>query len=437
MCNQRKLCDNNCELCFNRSFASHPKSEFWSDSNKKTPRQVFKSSKNKVFFDCNICNHTFESNLNNINNGKWCNFCSNKLLCNDNNCKICFNRSFASHPKSMFWSNLNKELPRKVFKSSGNKYMFHCDKCNHIFTIQLDSINKGRQWCSFCANQKLCEEENCVKCFNNSFSSHPKSEFWSDLNKEIPREVFKSSGKKYLFNCDKCSHQFESSLGYVNQGKWCSYCSNKLLCNDNDCDICFNKSFASHPKSNFWSGLNKELPRGVFKNSGNKYFFDCDKCNHQFKSSLGNINTGTWYPKCVNKTELIIYNYLLELHTGIDREVTFNWCLKKRFDFIIHHLHLIIELDGCGHFQQVSNWQPHEETRKNDIFKMKCAFDNKFSIIRIQQDFVFADKLDWKTMLNNYIKCYEKPTVIFIGDAKYHQHIIETDFTENIIIHLI
>lgn len=176
---------------------------------------------------------------------------------------------------------------------------------------------------------------------------------------------------------------------------------------------------------------------GVLKNSHVKYLFNCDKCAHQFKSSLDKINLGRWCPKCVNKTELIIYNYLYEFCTKVNREVTFTWCLRKRFDFVIPHLHLIIELDGPSYFQQVSNWGSHEKTRVNDVYKMKCAFNNGYSIIRIQQEFVFKDKLDWKTMLNSYIKSYENPTIIFIGDTRYHQHIIDVNFTENTITHLI
>jgi very-short-patch-repair endonuclease len=100
------------------------------------------------------------------------------------------------------------------------------------------------------------------------------------------------------------------------------------------------------------------------------------------------------------------------------------------------NLNLIIELDGGSHFQQVSNWQSHNTTRENDIYKMKCAYDNGFSIIRIQQEFVFKNKLDWKTMLNLYINTYEKPTIIFIGDSRFQQHIIDSNFTNNIITHL-
>ena len=36
--------------------------------------------------------------------------------------------------------------------------------------------------------------------FERSFASHTKSKFWSELNDLKPHEVYKCSGKKYLFN---------------------------------------------------------------------------------------------------------------------------------------------------------------------------------------------------------------------------------------------
>ena len=75
---------------------------------------------------------------------------------------IPFERSFASHEKSKYWSSRNTEKPENVFKSSHKKYWFECD-CGHTFDSQLDSINKG-SWCPYCANQKLCNEKSCLSC---------------------------------------------------------------------------------------------------------------------------------------------------------------------------------------------------------------------------------------------------------------------------------
>jgi hypothetical protein len=85
--------------------------------------------------------------------------------------------------------------------------------------------------------------------FERSFASHPRANCWSDKNEENPRNVFKSSGKKIWFDCDKCCHDFDKSLANVTNGggHWCSYCANQKLCKNEECKTCFDKSFASHP----------------------------------------------------------------------------------------------------------------------------------------------------------------------------------------------
>jgi len=313
-CTNQKLCNNNdCKFCLEKSFATHPQSKFWSNKNNLTPRQVFKSSGKKYLFNCNKCNHIFETLLYSIINGTWCSYCSNKQLCNNENCQECYNKSFESHIKSKFWSSKNILQPRQVFKNCNEKFLFDC-KCGHSFESALNKINDNK-WCPYCANppQKLCNNENCKECLEKSFYSHEKSKFWSDKNILNPRQVFKSSGKKYLFDCI-CGHFFECTLNGITNGSWCPFCSNppKKLCDNENCQECYNKSFESNPKSKFWSKKNILLPRQVFKSSHNKYIFDCDKCNNEFISVLSSITSGKWCPYCKHKTELKLYDYLKE-----------------------------------------------------------------------------------------------------------------------------
>jgi len=103
--------------------------------------------------------------------------------------EILFERSFASHTKSKFWSENNELKPNQVFKNTHKKYWFDCDKCIHHFKISLHSINIKNNWCIFCANQKLCEKEECKECFEKSFASHHKSKFWSQLNELKPHQI--------------------------------------------------------------------------------------------------------------------------------------------------------------------------------------------------------------------------------------------------------
>ena len=102
--------------------------------------------------------------------------------------------------------------------------------------------------------------------FEKSFASHEKAKFWSNKNELKPEQVYKVTAKKYYFDCDKCGHDFYMSLSHISgRNSWCPYCSNKKLCGNKDCKDCFEKSFASHEKSVFWSNKNEEKPEFVLK----------------------------------------------------------------------------------------------------------------------------------------------------------------------------
>ena len=224
-----------------------------------------------------------------------------------------------------------------------------------------------------------------------------KCVFWSKKNIEQPREVFKSSGKKYWFDC-KCGHEFESSLNSIStNNSWCAFCTNQRLCENNDCKLCLEKSFSSHLKCIFWSKKNIKQPREVFKSSHSKYWFECEK-NHKFESALNKITCGRWCPKCNNKTETKFYEKIIQFYPAIITQYKQEWCKNITylpFDFCIIEYNIIIELDGEQHFKQVSNWLSPEENFENDKYKEKCANENGYSIIRIVQEDVWNDKYDW------------------------------------------
>jgi very-short-patch-repair endonuclease len=433
-CANQKLCnDINCKICFEKSFASHPKSQYWSDKNELKPRDVFKVSGKSYIFDC-ICGHQFEKKLNNVSKDTWCPYCVNKKLCNIINCKSCFEKSFASHEKSQFWSDKNELKPREVFKSSGIKYIFNCS-CNHEFEKCLDSINSGG-WCIYCAGQMICNDINCKSCFEKSFASHEKSKYWSEKNKNeegniiSPRDVHRSSGDKYIFNC-YCGHTFSSALSSISNGTWCPYCCNpsKQLCDNDNCQSCFEKSFSSHPKSQYWSDKNELKPRDVFKRSStNKYIFNCEK-GHEFENSTSNISINVWCSKCKNKTEEKLLTILQIEYPHVRHQFREEWCKNPitnkhlPFDFVLEKEKIIIELDGRQHFTQVSNWSTPEEQYKRDTYKMECANQNGYSVIRITQEDVYDDTFDWYKMLKESIE-----TIIQKESVENHYISYEDDY---------
>ena len=404
----KKLCgNNNCTSCFENSYASHYYSKYFSDKNvnnngnKIFPRDIIKRTGKKYLFDCSICLHSFEKRLD---NDSECPYCVNKLLCNKEDCKLCYEKSFASHPKAICWDKENNGSlnPINIFKNGDKICWLNCNICNHLFEAQIKTITKG-QWCPYCSTppKRLCNDENCKLCYEKSFASHPKAIYW---NKEknsnlIPRQVLKGSHKTCWFNCEKCNHCFRVVLYGLKRG-WCNYCANKILCDKADCKLCYEKSFASHPKAIYW---NKEkngnlIPRNVFISSSIICYFICNKCNNSFTNKLNHISNGVWCPFCINKTEGKLYEKIQPLYPTILTQFKQEWCKKISylpFDFVIPEYKIIIELDGPQHFQQISNWSSPEEQYKNDKYKEQCANDNGYSVIRLLQEDVFYDTYDW------------------------------------------
>jgi DNA-directed RNA polymerase subunit RPC12/RpoP len=103
------------------------------------------------------------------------------------------------------------------FYFQANKYLFDCLECGHEFTRQISKISGRSDWCPYCSHKQLCENNSCNMCFKNSFASHEKSIFWSKINVKQPREIFKSSASKWLFDCCECGHIFENSLHVVSK----------------------------------------------------------------------------------------------------------------------------------------------------------------------------------------------------------------------------
>ena len=313
---------------------------------------------------------------------------------------------FSENPKSKFWSDRNEKKPDDVALNSHKKFWFNCE-CGHTFESSLLNINKGNNWCPYCYNRKLCG--NCDKCNEKSFASHSKSICWSDKNEIKPNEVLKGSEKKYYFNCDKCNHELLISLKKISsQGRWCSYCSHQKLCENKECSMCWDNSFASIERS---KNLNDKIinPRMLFKSTNKKFDFDCDDCNKVFICQLSDITKGVWCSFCVNKTEKILFDKLIEKYDSLKRQYKVNWCKNFKtnrhlpFDFCISEQKIIVEVDGPQHMKQIGNWQSPELTKVNDLYKMKCANDNGYSIIRILQKDIWHNRYDWLQELTNNI----------------------------------
>jgi very-short-patch-repair endonuclease len=103
-------------------------------------------------------------------------------------------------------------------------------------------------------------------------------------------------------------------------------------------------------------------------------------------------------PSCINKTEFKFYEKMKILYPSIQRQFKADWCKNKQhlpFDIVIEEQKIIIEVDGQQHFEQIANWTSPEIQQEKDKFKMECANQNGFSVIRLLQKDVSKDTFDW------------------------------------------
>ena len=185
------LCeDEDCEFCFNNSFASFTgltqsevkKVDCWSYelNNGVKPRDKTLSTIDKFWFNCPDCPHSFEVTLNHITqtNGTWCPYCcySVKKLCLEDECLHCFNKSFASYDQKTLKDKLKVDcwnekdiIPRMVIKNTNTKYSFICDECDKPFEASLKSIVGLSSWCSLCRNKT---EKYFNDWFNKKYPEH-------------------------------------------------------------------------------------------------------------------------------------------------------------------------------------------------------------------------------------------------------------------------
>ena len=331
-----KLCNNiDCQICWDKSFASSNKAQYFDlEKNDKIPRRITKSCSVKYWFKCNLCDHSFESMLSNVNKyngtGTWCPYCTKSQLCKDENCTSCENKSlkFINFYKKT-WSMKNSLQPRNVSINSDKYIYMDCEACFHELYIAAKTL-KHQYSCVYCVNKKVCDNKSCTFCFRNSLASYNgkttnnklKINCWNleKNNGLMQRNVVFGTHDKHWFTCDVCDHDFEKiikDVTSITKKTWCPYCSTptKKLCDNNLCVFCFKNSLASYDekttndklKINCWN-LEKNnglVPRDVMRGSIQKYWFNCDICHHAFNKT-GN----SWCPYCsvVSKLFCDAYN---------------------------------------------------------------------------------------------------------------------------------
>lgn len=375
-----------------------------------------------------------------------CEYSNARRICHNDNCEHCYNKSLMTHLKAKYWvyndkQNPKFECPRWIMVGSGEHIRMYCTECPHEFSSELKHMTgrKSTNCPHCCSNGRLCENKvSCDFCFNRSFASHEKAQFWHPTKNGTvtPRDIMRCVNTPFTFICINCPHEFDLEPHYiVSHGRWCPYHSitNMQLCPKKGCWFCEPKSFASSPMVEFYSKKNIDEdgkfiePWTLTIWSDKPYWFECED-GHEFQLSLHRISAGGFCPHCHNKTEAKVFGELNKRYKVV-RQATFDWCRNPvtnrcyPFDFHIICtlnmpeilLNLIGEVDGPHHQIQISNWRTPEENQRIDLYKMNKANENGLTIIRISQEDILLDKIDWVEELNKHIHPYKNPCRVYIA----------------------
>ena len=370
------------------------------------PEQFSFGSNKKIWWLCEIickerCKHEWETTVASRISGFGCPYCSIPKQ------KICIHDSIVythSEIAKQWHPTKNGDLKPEQFSygSSHKNIWWLCNNtckegCIHIWKSSINNRIRGDD-CSYCSKHIICIHDSIVYTHSEIAKQwHPTK------NGELKPELLSSgSGLKVWWLCENtckynCKHEWEIRIVNRTNGNGCPYCSIPKQ------KICIHTSIVyTHPE------IEKQwhpTKNGILKadeyshGSGEKVWWINSICNHEWKAQIVN-RTGRLdgCPYCINKTETKLYDTLIQYYLELQRQFKIEWCKNKSylpFDFVLEEDKIIIELDGIQHFEQISNWASPVETYKTDKYKMKCANDNGFSIIRLLQTDVYYDTYNW------------------------------------------
>ena len=404
-CSAGRLCDDNeCNFCFERSYASAPEESLVLCDNRITARNLNKRASSIYLFKCKKCSHIFEQRTDRALKGA-CSYCSSGNLCDDTNCDFCFKKSFASFDESKLEQWVDSREPRSVSRGVGGYIKFKCKKCNSPFKVKAFFLLSGR-WCKYCcAGSGFCQE-NCSECRKKSMADESVLVWNEKKNGCKASSVKKYISSKWHFTCSKCNHEVFTKM--QSDLKGCVYCTKGKLCESLDCKFCHDRSLASFDpiRMKFWSKLNGESkPRDYSRGSTERVYFDCSKCNKPFQVKVIKFTYGAWCNIC-NLSNRVRFFCLFLDDKGINYCTEYGIINNMRIDMIVKvdsEKFFFIEYDGEQHFhlkdmmaisrqkdtskaqdlfikQRKRDMEKNEYIRDNNLLLFRFSYRNTYSV---------------------------------------------------------
>ena len=294
---------------------------------------------------------------------------------------------------------LNIEYVRDYFKERGcelistkyvnarSKLKYIC-KNGHETEIRFNNFQRG---------------QGCMKCSGSEkLTIEYARDYFKERGCELLSTTYVNNRSKLKYVC-KNGHKTETTFGDFQRGYHCRKCSGS-------------EKLTIEYVRDYFKEQGCELLSTTYVNTRSKLKYLC-KNNHKVEIVFSSFQRGRRCRKCLNKTEKIVLDFLQEHYKNILSEAKFEWCKGQRhlpFDFLLDDEKVIIELDGRQHFEHIPGWKTDlQQIQERDVYKMKCAIENDYRIIRICQEDVFSNTIEWKSRLEEAISSEQQ--VIYIS----------------------
>lgn len=198
--------------------------------------------------------------------------------------------------------------------------------------------------------------------------------------------------KAYKAKCLKCGYVYTDYDYIFYKGVGCGCCDNKVVVKGK------NDIWTTNPNLAIMLA-NKEDGYKYTENSGLKVDWTCLICGKLHKKKvIRDINKHGLSCAC-HKTKSFpnrfMYWLLDNLGIEFEDEKVFDWSNKRRYDFYMPDLNIIVEMHGGQHYKEIYSFTKKSllEQKNNDNYKKQLAFDNGIShyieINSSQSDFDF------------------------------------------------
>ena len=273
-----------------------------------------------------------------------------------------------------------------------NTKLWYSCKSDHIYLRDPSRHLRGAK-CQKCSLSTLAvlitktHEQYCTECEINGF----------DLPIDEENNRYVNNHTKLLHICGKGHPPYSQAPTHHSRGIGCPICGIELR------SINVTKTHDEHYREceNRLIDLPFDSEDNLYLGDKIKLLYVCRKGHPPYLQSPSDHLQGCGCPNCRNKTEGMLLMFLLSLGYTVLGQQSFSWTLdrtgkyrKRKFDFYIPSLKLLVELDGPHHFGFVGYSRiPHIEQLSIDTYeKMVPALRNGFSILRISQPDLWNDR---------------------------------------------